>query len=222
MKHIFLRLSMLLLMLGLSLSYGLSQSPAKSGGQGYVDPPATGNAQADEEAHIKAKTQWIKDNPEAYRQAGGDPESVLKPAETVENTAPIFKEGPAFANKHSFSLAKVEAVAIVGAAPTKAALDQETLGLQKEFPTASTQFQLDGKGNIRILVPGRADLRGQEQRNGQDIVWTFKSSTCETCSKVLHLKLEAGSPGQLVYLMDAEDSEADMAYRFVFQPIGTN
>jgi hypothetical protein len=185
--------------------------------------PATdpGGAILDEKAHVAAKTKWIKENPEAYRKAGGDPSVVLdanKASETVvrNDNAVIL---PPFAVTQSFKVTAAEVVAVPGRKPSAELLARESDGLKSDMLDQGLELQIGRSDQIRLFIANRLDLRATQARSGNLLTWVIRDAQCATCSKELRLMVEQESATKLVYLLESEDADAAFAYRLTFTSI---
>ncbi len=193
---------------------------------GYQHPSQSSNAEGQsttalEQAHIKEKNEWIKNNAEAYRSSGGNPDAVLNPSDP--NTAFLEKTAEpnlsAFEAIETFQLIKAEAVPTPESKATPKELEAETQNIQKDFPAQSIKFQVGKGGAIRLFGNGKMDLRGIETREGKKVNWYFENKECETCSKTLSLILMEESAGKKIYVMQSEDGSTTFAYRLTFTTI---
>ncbi len=180
--------------------------------------PATdaGGAILDEKAHIDAKTKWIKENPEAYRKAGGDPEAVLRTAEpkAVASPAPTHKSFDAL---KTYQLVEVVAVASSGSKASPAELKGETASLQKEFLTTPTILQYGLGDRIKLSIGAKSDLRGVQTRKADQLTWEFSDPDCEVCAKRLMLRVVSENAQSMTLDMSSEDENAPFVYRFAFK-----
>jgi hypothetical protein len=175
----------------------------------------------DEKAHLDAKTKWIKEHPEEYRKAGGDPESVLnsdKRNETVVPSPPNVALPP-FSALKKYVLSSAVAVAAPGMKPNAAELKEETGRIKLNGIGEATQLHLGAGNTVRMFKGKDFDLRAVETRNGNEIIWFSENKSCETCSKRYYLTLESESASGSTYLFKSEDEGAKFSYRLVFQLI---
>jgi hypothetical protein len=196
--------------------WGMAQSTAHT--EPYVDPKPTGNAAADEKAHIEAKTAWIKANPEEYRKAGGNPEAVLNPVKTDVASPRTFVEGPAFSAQKTFTLASSQVLLQAGAKASATEITTEESAFKNNLPIGKARLEKGVAGALRLFVPGDFDLRATEVILADGAVeWKIQSRTCETCNKVMRLRLIENANGILTYEMNSEDEISPFKYRFTFK-----
>ncbi len=211
MKQQLFRLLTIALLVNLG-GFAWAQSGTKTE-EGYIDPAPTGDIAADEKAHMIAKNKWIKDNPEAYRNAGGDPaDANIKTEEVLDRTPAAL---PFFNSNASYFLANVEAIPSEESDATLAELKNETENIKIDFPVKKTKLRFGEAGKISIITGPNRDIRGVETVMGKTAIWDFKNDNCESCSKKFEL-LRTTSGNQIVYVMQSEDEGSPFAYRLSF------
>ncbi len=185
---------------------------------GYTPPSKTGNAAIDDANHTKAKTEWIKNNPEAYRAQGGRPEEVLN-ANQPEPQKEKPKLAPFVAQK-SYILVDVRAVAAPDWQVSEAELSKEIELVREKIQAGVCRLEFGNDSALRWFVSKDVDFRGlQVLKSNTDIEWFFKNETCPTCSKTFYLKTETAPIGVLVYTMKDQDQDSKFAFQFTFQLI---
>ena len=175
-----------------------------------------------EQAHIDAKTKWIKDHPEEYRKAGGDPDAVLgNPIGVVVDNSTSKTAAPKgdFQAKERLVVIKAEAIPVKGKAVDTDLLNAENQGLAKEYPAGKVEIQRDSNGKLRIYSAEKFNLHGTETRQGNQLTWNMNADGCVECAKAVQLLVEEEGPTKVVYLMKNEDEDALVSYRLTLQPI---
>jgi hypothetical protein len=176
----------------------------------------------DEQAHIDAKTKWIKDHPEEYRKAGGNPEAVLgNPIGVVVDNSTSKTSAPKgdFQAKERLVVLKAEAVPVKGKSVGADLLKAENQALAKEYPAGKVEIQRDTNGKLRIYSADKFNLHGTETRQGKALTWNMNADGCVECAKAVQLYIEEEGPTQVIYLMQNEDEDALVSYRLTLQPI---
>lgn len=210
----------LAIMMALTGNSLLGQSVSQKPGN-FPREVSTGNPEADQKANIEAKNKWIKENPEAYRAMGGNPDEVLHPAKEVgpeKAVAPVY---PAFSANEYWQLVSLEAVPVSGMEVSPEQLAAETKYAQQDFPLKTTQLQKGEKGKIRIIADKGKEFRATEALNGSQAEWLFVKEGCASCTKTLFLSVKKEA-GKLIYNMNSEDEGAKVFYRFTFTPTTTH
>lgn len=189
----------------------------------YPKIVVTGNPEADEAAHIKSKSEWIKQHPEQYRQMGGNPEVILSP-QTNKNQQEDAKISavnmPPFEAIKKYKLILYEAVAAPDLTVNKQQIEAENENLRKKgFIGYDTELHIRGNHEIRLYETNKMDLRAIETRANGKVTWFFENKECETCSKNLYLTIEEETNETITYIMQSEDDNSLFAYRMSFHVI---
>ncbi len=193
--------------------------PAMLCAQGnYTSPPKTGDPVLDDANHTKAKTEWIKNNPEAYRAMGGNPDEVLK----ANQPEPVKEQRtlPAFAAQKTYALVDVRAIAAEGWQVSENELAKETQLMQQKYPYQVSKIQFGQDDALRWLPTGEVDLRGKEIKMQNNAINWFFEKRCETCNdKIFYLQLLKNQGSDLVYKMQSDDAGSKFDYQFTYQLI---
>jgi hypothetical protein len=192
--------------------------PAMLCAQGnYTSPPKTGDPVLDDANHTKAKTEWIKNNPESYRAMGGNPNEVLK----ANQPEPVKEQRtlPAFAAQKTYALVDVRAIAAEGWQVSENELAKETQLMQQKYQNG--RLLLAENNQIAWQPNPEADLRGQEiAKTGNAVEWRLERPNCETCkAKILYLNLITNQNNTRIYNLQSDDAGSKFAYQFTYQLI---
>jgi hypothetical protein len=187
---------------------------------GYTPPAKTGNVVLDDENHTKSKTDWIKNNPEAYRTAGGNPNEVLQNANPNPTKNATKIELPIFNAEKTYALINVKAVAAASHQVSDAELAKETELAKEKMNVGTSKLSFDAQNNLRWWISERVDRIGQElKKSNLEVEWIFKTQQCENCQKIYYLKTLTSSANTITYQMKNEDGNSKFDYQFIYQLI---
>jgi hypothetical protein len=178
----------------------------------------TGNPAADDAAHVREKTQWIKEHPEEYRKLGGNPAVVLGNPSPPNEVSPSTPK-PLFSAINTYQLANIQAVAAGNSNVAAEELARETQSVLHEFPIGKTHLQFGEAEMFRLSVEEKVDLRGREIQNAEVVEWQFDIVDCPACAKTIYLTMIAKSGSGRKYLMKGEDENSRFDYVLEFEAI---